>query len=132
MLALLAWATAATALLAGCGSGSGESLVARRCTSAGGAVRLKLVLTNTERPPRVVGRSGVVVEVVSSYHGGQMSFAIPHPSNAVCEISQQRSRDGTTTVVFKALGPTTVLFSSTYARATDLMMPAMFGRLIVR
>ncbi|HYB27330.1 MAG TPA: hypothetical protein VEF89_11995 [Solirubrobacteraceae bacterium] len=68
---------------------------------------------------------------MSTYHGNEMAFPAAHPSAAVCEISEQRSRDGTATVVYKARRPGTVTFSSTYARVTEAMMPAMLGRLVV-
>ena len=58
-----------------------------------------------------------------------MAFPTGHPSKAVCEISQHRSRDGTATVVYKALRKAPITFSSTYAHATGAMMPAMLGRL---
>ena len=95
-------------------------------------MHLKLVLSNEAPTPRVVGSKGVVVEVVSRFDGGRMTFPTPHPSPAVCEISLHRGRERTATAVYEALRKATVLFSSTYARRTDAMMPAMFGRLVVR
>ena len=140
MPALVAAAVASAATLAGCGSGSRASLTARggtvaasRCSSARSTGHLKLVLGNTRVTPRVVGSKGATVEVVSSFDGGQMSFPTPtvHP-NAVCEISRHRSRDGTATVLYKALRRATVLFFSNYAHPSNAMDPAMFGRLVVR
>jgi hypothetical protein len=81
--------------------------------------------------PRVLGSEGAAFEVVSSYHGNEMTFPTPHPSKAVCEISQHRSANGTTTVVYKALRKATINFFSTYAHATEALMPAMLGRLVV-
>ena len=130
--ALVLPVAAATVVLSGCGSASRTSFVASRCTSANGAVGLKLVLSNIEPIPRLVGRREAVVEVVSSYAGGEMTFPTPHPSKDVCEVSQHRGPDGTSTVVFKAPEKATITFLSSYAHPTNAMDPAMSGRLIVR
>ena len=124
-------APAAAAFLVGCGSGSDTGFVASSCNSARTAVALKLVLRNVAPTPRVLGKEGAAVKIVSSYHGNQMAFPTAHPSKAVCEISQHRSRDGAATVVYKARRKATITFSSTYAHATEAMMPAMLGRLEV-
>jgi hypothetical protein len=114
-------------------SSSGAS-VASKCTSARTEPGLKLVLSNESPTPQVRGRVGVVVvvEVVSSYYDGRMTFPTARPSNAVCEVSRHRSRDGAATVIYKALRETTVRFFSGYTHATDVADPAMMGRLIVR
>ena len=98
MLRFAAAIAGATSFLAGCGSGSDTRFVARSCTSAKTAAALKLVLSNVAPIRRVLGSEGAALEVVSSYHGNQMTFPTAHPSKAVCEISQHRSRDGTAMV----------------------------------
>lgn len=113
-------------------SSSSGATAASRCTSARTEPGLKLVLSNESPTPRVRGRVGVTVKVVSSYHDGQMTFPTARPSNAVCEVSRDRSRDGTATVIYKALRKATVRFFSNYTHETDAKDPAMMGRLVVR
>jgi hypothetical protein len=110
---------------------SRASFMAGSCRFARTAVRIRLVLSNKAPMPRVLGNEGGAVEVVSSDRGNQMTFPTARPSKAVCEISQHRSRDGTATVVYQPLCKATITFSSTYAHATEAMMPAMLGRLVV-
>jgi hypothetical protein len=122
---------AGAAFLVGCGSASHANFVANACGGAGSGVALKLVLSNVAPTPQVGGSSGATVEVVSSSHGNEMTFPAAHPSSALCEISQHRTSDGTAMVVYKALRPGAITFSSTYTHATQAMMPAMLGRLVV-
>lgn len=124
-------AALAVVLLAGCGAGSRDKVVARACGRARAGSALKLVLSDVLPTPRAQASQGSYVEVVSSYHGNQMTFPAPHPSNAVCEISKQREPEGTAKVVYKALRPGTVTFSSSYTHVTQAAMPAMLGRLVV-
>jgi len=124
-------AVAATALLAGCGSASHGKFGAHACGAAKRGASVRLALSDVSPMPQATANEGAYVEVVSTYHGNEMAFPAAHPSAAVCEISQQRSRDGTATVVYKALRPGTITFSSTYAHVTEAMMPAMLGRLLV-
>jgi hypothetical protein len=128
----VAAAAAAATFLGGCGSGSDKSIVASACTSTRTIGALKLVLGNAEPIPRVVGHTGTAIEVVSSYHGNEMTFPTAHPFKGVCELSQHRGRDGTAIVVYKALRRATIKFFSTYTHATNAMMPAMLGRFVVR
>src|SRR5438105_14205103 len=130
MLRFVAAAAATATFLVGCGSGSDKS-VASACTSTRTIGALKLVLGDAEPTPRVVGHTGAAIEVVSSYQGNEMTFPTAHPFKGVCELSQHRGHDGTAIVVYKALRRGTIKFFSTYTHATNAMMPAMLGRLVV-
>lgn len=127
---LLAFLAAGGLAVAG-GASAHSPQVASHCSCAKSRIALKLVLSDVLPGPRASGYKGMTLEVVSSYHGNEMTFPRPHPSDAVCEIFQHRSSDGTAIAVYKVLRRTTITFSSTYTHVTEAGMPYMGGRLLV-
>jgi hypothetical protein len=120
-------------VLAGCGAQLPTPSVreAQRCRSANRTDARKLELSDRLPPPRIVAKRGVGVEVVSDYPGNEMTFPVPRPLDAVCQISHARSKNGTAVVYFRLLRRGTVAFASTFARATDTDMPTLGGRVMV-
>lgn len=122
---------AAAATLAGCGGTSNAPFVARLCASARSSADLTLVLSNVLPPPEAQATRGDQVEVVSGYHGNQMSLPVAHPAGAVCEVSQGHAAHGDAVVVYKVLRPALIRFVSGLAHPTGAADPAMVGRLVV-
>lgn len=129
---LLATAAATSVLLSGCGSGAKSRFVAQPCRGNSPAGIVEVVLRNGVPIAKVSIKLGQAIAVVSRYHGNSMAFSSAAPSNAVCEISQRRSKSGATSVVYRPLRTGIITFSSSYARASQTAMPALRARLLVK
>lgn len=129
---LLAILAATSILLNGCGSGVKSRFLAHSCHGTSPVPVVHLTLNNGVRKAHVSIKLGQAVAVVSRYRRNRMAFASATPSNAVCEISQQRSDSGATFIVYRPLRAGVIAFSSSYAQASQTAMPALRASLLVK